>query len=159
MKTQIIAEEGKQELFIIREFDIQRELVFKAFAEPELLVQWMGPDDLEMKLEKYDHKSHGSYRYTHSDKNGNTYGFNGVIHEVAFPERIIRTFEFEGMATKGHVALEFITLDHLNENKTKLVAQTVFRSVADRDGMLKSGMEKGVADSYNKLENLLKKKL
>jgi uncharacterized protein YndB with AHSA1/START domain len=158
-KTQIIAEKGKQELFIVRKFDADRELLFKAFSEPDLIVQWMGPTDLDMKIEKLDNQSHGSYRYIHSDKNGNNYGFNGAIHEVAFPERIIRTFEFEGMPEKGHVALEFVTFEKLNDNSTKLVAQTVFKSVADRDGMIQSGMEAGVVDSYNKLDVLLKTKL
>src|SRR5687767_10788773 len=101
----ITAEPGKQELFITREFDAPRELVFEAFSDPEILVHWMGPNDLTMKIEKLDNKSHGSYRFLNFDKSGNEYAFNGVIHEVAPPERVIRTFEFEGLPEKGHVCL------------------------------------------------------
>lgn len=156
-KTQIIAEADKQELFIIREFDAPRELVFKALNEPELIVQWMsGPNDMDMKIEKLDNQTHGSYRYAHSDKNGNKFMFNGTIHEVAPPERIIRTFEFEGLPEKGHVVLEFLNLEDIGDQRTKLVAQSVFKSVADRDGMINSGMESGVVDSYSKLDDLLK---
>ena len=100
-QTTIIAEKGKQELFIIREFNAPRELVFRAFSEPELLLQWMGPDELEMKIEKLDNRSGGSYRFVHSDAAGDEYGFNGAIHEVTAPERMIRTFEFEGLPERG----------------------------------------------------------
>lgn len=156
-KTQIIAEPEKQELFIHREFDASRELVFRAFNEPNLIVQWMsGPNDMSMKIEKLDNQTHGSYRYAHSDKNGNSYLFNGTIHEVAPPERIIRTFEFEGMPERGHVVLEFLNLIDLGNQRTKLVAQSVFKSVADRDGMINSGMETGVVESYTRLDVLLK---
>ncbi|MEP7255969.1 MAG: SRPBCC domain-containing protein, partial [Ferruginibacter sp.] len=138
-QTTIIAEPGKQELFINREFEAPRELVFKAFNEPELLMQWLGPGNLKMEIDKFDSRTGGSYRFLHCDAGGNKYGFNGVIHEVAAPERIIRTFEFEGLPESGHVSLEFLTLDILANDRTKLTIQAVFRSVADRDGMVMSG--------------------
>lgn len=155
-KTQIIAHDNTQELFIIREFDAPRALVFRAFSEPELLVQWMGPKELEMRIDKHDHKSHGSYRFVHKDSLGNEFAFNGAIHEVSEPERIIRTFEFEGLPEKGHVVLEFLTLEACSENKTKVTMQSVFKSVADRDGMIQSGMERGVNEGFEALDTLLK---
>jgi uncharacterized protein YndB with AHSA1/START domain len=156
-KTEIIAEPGKQEFFITREFDAPREMVFRAFNEPELLVQWIGPDRLRMNIEKFDNRSGGSYRFMHSDEKGNQYAFNGVIHEVFEPERIIRTFEFEGLPEKGHVSLETALFEPLEGGRTRLKIQSVFKSVADRDGMIGSGMEGGMNEGFVKLEKLLAK--
>lgn len=154
--TRITAEKGKQEFFIEREFDAPRELVFSAFNEANLLLQWLGPDDMKMKVEKLDNKSGGSYRFLHSHCNGGPeFGFNGVIHEVKEPERIIRTFEFEGLLERGHVSLEFLTLIALPNNRCKLHIQSVFKSVEDRDGMLQSGMEGGMNEGFRKLDLLL----
>src|ERR1700749_985938 len=96
-KTIITAEPGKQELFITREFDASRENVFKAFTTPEILVEWLGPRELKMRIDKYDVRSGGSYRYIHTDPKGYEYGFHGVIHEVLPLQRVIQTFEFEGL--------------------------------------------------------------
>lgn len=156
-KTKIIAEKGKQEFFIEREFEAPRELVYRAFSEPDLLVQWLGPDKLEMRIEKYDNRSGGSYRFIHVDEKGNEYGFNGTIHEVLAPERVIRTFEFEGLPERGHVSLEFATFEALENNRTRLKVQSVFKSVADRDGMIQSGMEGGMNEGFDKLDKLLQK--
>lgn len=156
-KTTITAEPGKQELFITREFDAPRELVFKAFTDPELYVQWLGPRGFTTKLETFEPRSGGSWRFIQKDESGNEYAFHGVNHEVLPPERIIDTFEFEGLPEKGHVLLETARFEELPNNRTKLVSQSVFQSVADRDGMLQSGMEEGVNDSYDRLDELLKK--
>src|SRR5216683_865607 len=91
-KTEIIAEPGKQELFIIREFDAPRELVFRAHIDPEIIVKWLGPRDMTMIVETFESRNGGSYRYIHKDKNGNEYAFRGVNHEVIAPERIINLF-------------------------------------------------------------------
>jgi uncharacterized protein YndB with AHSA1/START domain len=93
----------------------------------------------------------------HKDQEGNEYAFHGVYHEVLSPERIIDTFEFEGLPEKGHVILETAKFEELPGGKTKLTAQAVFQSVADRDGMLQSGMEEGVNDSHERLDELLEK--
>src|SRR6478609_6031835 len=156
-KTEIIAEPGKQEFFITREFDAPREMVFRAFNEAELLVQWIGPDRLRMEIEKFDSRSGGSYRFLHFDEKGNRYAFNGAVHEVCEPERIIRTFEFEGLPEKGHVSLETAIFEALEGGRTRLKIQSVFKSVADRDGMIGSGMEGGMNEGFVKLEKLLAK--
>jgi uncharacterized protein YndB with AHSA1/START domain len=156
-KTKIIAEKGKQEFFIEREFDAPRELVFRAFNEPELLMQWLGPCNLKMKIEKFDNRSGGAYRFLHYDERGNEFGFNGVIHELLEPERMIRTFEFEGLPERGHVSLETAIFEVLEGNRTKLKIQSVFKSVADRDGMIQSGMEGGMNEGFDKLDTLLAK--
>jgi uncharacterized protein YndB with AHSA1/START domain len=155
--TKITAEPGKQELFITREFEAPRELVFKAFNDPELIVQWLGPRDLTMEIERFDSRTGGSYRFIHCNATGARYSFNGVIHEVTEPERIIRTFEFEGLPERGHVSLETATFEALPGGRTKTTIHSVFKSVQDRDGMIKSGMERGVTDGNARLDELLEK--
>ncbi len=154
-QTKIIAEPGTQVITIIREFDAPRELVFRAYTEADLYVRWVGPRGYEMNLEKFEPWSGGSWRYTHRDAQGNEYGFHGVNHEVSAPERIIGTFEFEGMPEPGHVALETAVFETLPGNRTRVTGQSVYRSGTDRDGMLQSGMEHGVNDSYARLDELL----
>jgi len=156
-KTKIIVKPGKQEIFIEREFDAPRELVFKAFVDPELYVQWIGPRGLTTTLEKFEPVSGGSWRFIQKDPEGNEFAFHGVNHEVLDPERIIFTFEFEGLPESGHVLLETARFEELPGNRTKLTDQSVFQSVEDRDGMMQSGMEEGVNDSYERLDELLKK--
>jgi uncharacterized protein YndB with AHSA1/START domain len=155
-KTEIIAEPGKQELFIIREFEAPRELLFKAYTDPEIYVKWVGPKDLEMRIEKMDAQNGGSYRFIHK-RDGHEYAFSGVYHEVLAPERIIGTFEFEGLPERGHVIMGTTKFEDLPGGRSKLVHQSVFQSNADRDGMIASGMERGVNDGYEKLDELLEK--
>jgi len=108
-----------------------------------------------MKLDRFEPKSGGSYRYIHSDEKGNQYGFHGVIHEVSTPERIIQTFEFERLPDKGHVSLDTARFETLPGDRTIVIFQSVFQSVADRDGMLQSGMEGGLNESHERLDELL----
>ena len=147
-----------QELFIVREFDAPRELVFKAHTDPDLYVQWLGPRELTMALERFEPRAGGSYRYIHKDGEGNEYAFHGVNHEVLAPERIISTFEFEGLSEKGHVILETVRFEALTGGRTRLTGQSVFQSVEDRDGMIQAGMERGVTEGYERLDALLEKK-
>ena len=151
-QTILTAEPGKQELFITREFDAPRELVFKAHTDPELFVQWLGPHGYEMRLETFEPVSGGRYRYIHKDKEGNEYGFHGTFHEMS-AELMIQTFEFEGYP--GHVSLDCMTLEELPGNRTKITIQSIFQSVSDRDGMVQSGMERGVREGYERLDEIL----
>ena len=154
-KAAVIAEPGKQECVITREFDAPRELVFQAFTDPALYVQWLGPRRLTMLLDTFEPRSGGRWRYIHKDQSGNEFGFHGVYHEVRAPERIIDTFEFEWLPEAGHVCLETLTLEALSGGRTRITAQSVFQSVADRDGALQSGMEEGLHESYERLTELL----
>jgi len=156
-KTNIIAEPGKQEMIITREFDAPRELVFKACTDPELVPQWWGPRRLSTIIDKMDVTSGGQWRFIQQDAEGNEYNFHGVYHEIVAPERIIDTFEFEGLPEKGHVAMETLRLEELPGGRTRLTTQSVFQSVADRDGMLQSGMEEGVNEGYERIDELLRK--
>src|SRR5574342_582908 len=144
-KTIITVEPGKQELFIIREFDAPRELVFKAHTDPDLYVQWLGPRGYEMILDVFEPHSGGRYRYIHKDQNGNEFGFHGVFHEIS-EERMIQTFEFEGLPEPGHVTLDTMRLESLPGNRTRVTVQSLFQSVADRDGMVQAGMEIGMRE-------------
>ncbi|MEZ5422229.1 MAG: SRPBCC family protein [Pyrinomonadaceae bacterium] len=153
-KTTINAEPGKQELFIIREFDAPRELLFRAYTDPELYKQWVGPKDLTMTIDKMDAVDGGSYRFIH-ERDGHEYVFHGVYHEVLTNERIIGTFEFDGLPEKGHVILGTTRFEELPGGRSRINHQSVFQTVEDRDGMLQSGMERGVNDGYEKLDALL----
>ena len=153
-KTTVTAEPGKQELFITREFDASRELVFKAHTDPNLYIQWVGPRDLTMTIQKFEMLTGGSYEYTHQ-REGHKYRFFGVTHDVEVPSRIIGTFEFDGLPERGHVIMGKTQFEELPGERTRLVHQSVFMSVADRDGMIQAGMERGVVEGYEKLDDLL----
>jgi uncharacterized protein YndB with AHSA1/START domain len=155
-KTIVTVEPGKQELFITREFNAPRELVYKAHIDPELYVQWLGPRGYDMKLETFEPHSGGRYRYIHFDENGNEYGFHGVFHELS-EDLMIQTFEFEGLPERGHVILDTMRLEELPGGRTKITIQSVYQSVADRDGMVESGMERGVNEGYERLDEVLEK--
>ncbi|GAB4580978.1 MAG: SRPBCC family protein [Anaerolineales bacterium] len=153
-KTTITAEPGKQELFITREFDAPRALVFRAHTDPKLYAQWLGPRGYEMILETFEPVSGGKYRYIQKDQAGNEYGFHGTFHTMT-EELMIQTFEFEGLPEPGHVALDTARLESLPGNRTKITIQSVFQSVEDRDGIIQSGMEIGVNEGYERLDELL----
>ena len=150
LKTKIAAEEGKQELKITREFELPVELLFKAYVEPEIVEQWMGT-----KVLKLENKNHGGWQFETTDLRGNKHGFNGVIHEF-FPNRkITRTFEMEN--TEFGVQLEFLEFEGLTEKTSKLSIQTIFRSVAQRDQMLKLPFAQGLNMAHNRLQEIVSK--
>lgn len=158
-QTKVVAEPGKQELFIIREFEAPREMVFKAFTDPKLISRWLRPCNMDMRIDKFEPGAGGSWRFVHITKDGHEFGFHGVCHEQTAPERLIRTFEFEGLPEKGHVVLETALFEALPNGRTKLTVQSVFQSVQDRDGMVRSGMEDGVMDAHKLLDELFEKEL
>ena len=155
--TTVFAEPGKQEILITREFDAPRELVFKVCMNPQLLPEWWGPRYLTTEVDKMDVRPGGQWRFINRDAQGNTYAFHGVYHEICAPERVIDTFEFEGLPEAGHVTLETMRLEELPGGRTILTVQSVFQTVADRDATLESGMESGLKDTYDRLEELLEK--
>ncbi len=154
-KTVVTVEPGKQELFITREFDAPRELVFRAHTDPEIYARWLGPRDLTMSLEMFEPLSGGRWRFIQKDKAGNEFGFHGVYHDVTAPERIIGTFEFEGLPESGHVILETTKFEALPGDRTRVTTHSVYQSVEDRDGMVAAGMESGVVDGFERLDEIL----
>jgi uncharacterized protein YndB with AHSA1/START domain len=156
-KTELTASPGGREVIITRIFDAPREKIWEAWTTPELLKQWLGPRGYEMRIEKYEAKEGGSYRYIHVDKDGNEYGFHGVFHGFHAPHKAIQTFEFEGLPEPGHVSLDTLVLEDIGGGKTKSTTISVFQTPEDRDGMINSGMEKGVYEGYERLDELLAK--
>lgn len=149
--TTIIAEPGVPQILLTREFAAPRDLLFRAHTDPDLFVQWLGPRTQTMTIDHLDVRDGGTWRYIHRDADGNEYGFHGVYHGTPSPDGIVHTFEFEGMP--GHVSLETLTFEERG-GKTLLRQNTVFQSVEDRDGMIASGMEQGVNDSMERLDEL-----
>jgi uncharacterized protein YndB with AHSA1/START domain len=152
-QTKVTASPGGREVIIEREFDAPRAKVWKAWTDAELIKQWLGPRKYEMAIDKYDFKPGGSYRYIHKGDEGE-FAFHGVFHGIYPEEKAIQTFEFEGWP--GHVSLDTLTLEDLGNGKTKATTISVFQTPQDRDGMIKSGMEKGVTEGYERLDELLK---
>ena len=133
-------------------FDAPRDLVFTAATDRALIPGWWGPAALATTVEEMDVRPGGVWRYIQRDAAGNEYAFHGRYVEVAAPERLAYTFEFEGMP--GHVSLETCTLEDIGD-KTKMTTKSVYQSVEDRDGALKSGMEEGVLETMDRLAELL----
>jgi len=153
-KTEYVIEPGKQDITSTIVFDAPRELVFKAYTDPELFAQWWGPRRYKNEIDTFDSRTGGSWRVVQVGDDGSRYAFRGVNHDVVAPERICATFEYEGMP--GHVALQTATFEALG-NKTRLVAHLVFESVMDRDGMVASGMQEGADESMERLAELLER--
>ena len=150
-KTKIHAEDGKQELVITREFELPVELLFKAYAEPEIVEQWMGT-----KVLKQESKKHGSYQFETSDANGNVVlRANGAFHEFITNQKITRTFEMEN--APFDVQLEFLEFEKLTDNTSKLSVHTVFRSAALRDQLLKLPFAQGINMAHSRLQDIASK--
>lgn len=152
--TQIITPEGVPLVTITAEFEAPRELVFRAHVEPELLIQWLGPRGLTMTVEHFEARDGGRYRYTHRDAEGNEFGFRGVFHGDPTPDAIVQTWEFDG--APGHVLLDTLALEE-RDGRALLKGISAFQSLEDRDAMVESGMELGVREGYERLEELLER--
>jgi uncharacterized protein YndB with AHSA1/START domain len=150
--TKITAEPGLPFIEITREFDAPRDLVFRAHTDPELLVQWLGPRRLAMTVERFEVRDGGTWRYTHHDPDGSEYGFHGVFHGTPSPDGIVQTFEFDG--APGHVSLDRLTLEE-RDGGTLVRVHSTHESVAARDAMVESGMERGLSEGYERLDELI----
>jgi uncharacterized protein YndB with AHSA1/START domain len=137
---------------ITREFDAPPAKVFRAHADPELVARWNGPRGMEVHIDHLDCRTGGSYRYVHVRGN-EEYGFRGSFHEVRPDELIVQTFTYEGMP--DGVALEKLAFEDLGGGRTRLTATSLVDSFEDRDAFVASGMEEGVRDGYEKLDELL----
>ena len=138
---------------IVREFDAPPDKVFRAHADPELTVRWMGPRAVTMKVESWDFRTGGSYRYSVIDSDGNPQSFRGSFHEVRPGATIIQTFTWEGMP--DGVALERLDLEDIGGGRTRLTATSLVDSMEGRDAMMMSGMDVGIREGYEKLDELL----
>ena len=150
--TKISAPPGVPFIDITREFDAPRDLLFRAHTEPDLLVQWLGPRKYRMVIDRYELRDGGTWRYVHQDDAGNEYGFHGVFHGTPSPDGFVQTFEFE--LAPGHVSLDALKLEE-HDGRTVVHIHSVFQSVEARDAMVENGMEAGMNDGYNRLDELI----
>jgi uncharacterized protein YndB with AHSA1/START domain len=151
-ETDITADPHVPLVRITREFDAPPAKVFRAHTDPELVVQWLGPSRHEMRIDHYDCRTGGSYRYLHVS-DGNEFGFYGSFHEVRPAELIVQTFTFEGFP--DGVALERLVFEDLGDGRTRLKATSLVDSFEARDAFVASGMEGGVREGYQRLDDLL----
>lgn len=143
---------GDREIHAQRWLDAPRERVWQAFTDPELVSQWWGPRSTTMRVDKMDVRPGGAWRFVHGNEDGSEDGFRGEYREINEPKSITWTFEWEGMP--GHISVETATFTE-KDGGTLVSTVTVFDSREDRDGMLQSGMEKGMRESYERLAELL----
>jgi uncharacterized protein YndB with AHSA1/START domain len=153
-KTQIDAPAGVPFVDITREFDAPLDLVHRAWTDPELVKQWLGPRRLKMIIERWEPRAGGTYRYLHREESGEQYGFHGVFHSIE-PENMVQTFEFEGFP--GHVSLDRVQLEDLGGGRTRARLHSVYQSLEDRDGMVSAGMGDGITEGFERLDELLAK--
>jgi uncharacterized protein YndB with AHSA1/START domain len=149
-KTKIHAEDAKQEIMIIREFDLPVELLFKAYVEPEIIEQWMGT-----RVVKLENKKQGAYQFETTDPKGNKHTFAGTIHDLIPDKKIIRTFEMEN--TSFPVQLEFLEFEKLTDDASKLTMHVIYKSIATRDQILKLPFAQGINYAHNRIQEILKK--
>ena len=150
-KTKVNAEDGRQEMVITREFDLPLELLFKAYAEPEIVEQWMGT-----KVLKLESRTHGGYQFETRDARGNpVFRANGVIHEFSPGRKISRTFEMEN--TPFGVQLEFYEFEQITDDRSKLTMHVIYESVAQRDQVLKLPFAQGINMAHNRLQDIVSK--
>jgi uncharacterized protein YndB with AHSA1/START domain len=136
---------------MVRDFTAKPEQLFRAHTDPELFAKWIGPDTTVTRIDEWDARTGGCWRYV-SIVNCVEYGFRGCFHEIR-PDRIVQTFTFEG--EPDGVCLETMWFEDLGDGRTRLRSQSLVDSIEARDGMLRSGMEVGVNDGYAKLERML----
>jgi uncharacterized protein YndB with AHSA1/START domain len=145
-----------REIHVERIFDAPRDQVFAAYTDPQLIPEWWGPHGTTTIVDQMDVRAGGSWRFVSGDCDGNETAFRGTYREVSPPERIVQTFEWEGMP--GHVCVETATFEDLGD-RTKVTTTSLFHTTEERDGMLGSGMEKGMNETYARLDELLARQL
>ncbi|ADO75213.1 SRPBCC family protein [Stigmatella aurantiaca] len=141
-----------REIRVERIFNAPRERVWKALTDPKLVAQWWGRGN-KLVIERFEPERGGHWRFVEHSADGGVHGFEGRFREVVAPERVVQTFEWDGMP--GHVAVDTMTLEDLGDGRTKLVSVSLFHTTEDRDGMLHSGMEQGLSQSYVALDKVL----
>ena len=138
---------------ITREFDAPAAKVFRAHTDPDLYCQWNGPREVTTRIDHHDCRTGGSYRFVHVTDDGAEFGFHGSFHEIRRDELIVQTFTFEGFP--DGVALEKLRFEDLGNGRSRLSSTSLVDSFADRDAFVASGMEAGVVEGYERLDDLL----
>jgi uncharacterized protein YndB with AHSA1/START domain len=151
-ETRIVSDPDVPLVRITRDFDAPPAKVFRPHAEPDLFARWTGPRGTEMRIDHFDFRTGGSYRYL-MIRNGNEFGFRGCFHEVRPSELIVQTFTFEGVP--DGVALERLVFEDLGNGRTRLTSTSLVDSFEGRDAFVASGMADGVRDGYERLDEVL----
>ena len=151
-QTEIAVDPDVPLVRITREFDASPDKVFRAHTDPELFTRWNGPNGTEMRIDHFDCRTGGSYRYLIAS-DGNEFGFRGCFHEVRPAELIVQTFTFEGIP--DGVALERLMFEDLGDGRTRLTSTSLVDSFEGRDAFVASGMEDGVRQGYERLDEVL----
>lgn len=144
---------GDREIHVEREFDAPRDRVFAAYTDPELIPQWWGPRGTTTIVDELDAATGGKWQFRMPNPDGGEIVFRGVFREVTPPERIVQTFEWDGMP--GYVSVDTAVFEDLGDGRTRVVSDSIFHTPEERDGMLESGMEKGMNETYERLDELL----
>jgi uncharacterized protein YndB with AHSA1/START domain len=152
MTDAIVTTPTDREIHIERVFEAPRDQVFALYTDPKLIPEWWGPRDTTTTVDQMDVRPGGSWRFVIQEADGSESGFRGTFREIAPPERIVQTFEWEGMP--GYVSVETATFEDLG-GRTRLKAVTLFHTTEERDGMLASGMERGMNETFSRFDELL----
>ena len=150
--TATISTPAEREIRVERFFDAPRDRVFAAFTDPALVPEWYGPHGTTTIVDEMDVRAGGKWRFVMRGPDGSETAFRGVYREVTAPERIVQTWEWEGMP--GHVSIEIAEFEDLGD-RTRFLGTTLFHTPEERDGMLASGMEGGMNETYERLDALL----
>jgi uncharacterized protein YndB with AHSA1/START domain len=148
----VITTPGEREIHIERVFDAPRDRVYAVYTDPALIGEWWGPHGSTAIVDRMDVRPGGGWRFVSRDPDGTETAFRGTYREVSPPERIVQTFEWEGMP--GYVSVETATFEDLGD-RTRVVTTSAFHTTEERDGMLDSGMEGGLNETYERLDALL----
>lgn len=151
-ETQITVDDDVPQVRIVREFDAPPEQVFRAHADPDLFARWIGPRDLQTRVDRHDCRTGGSFRFVQT-RGDEEYAFYGSFHEVRPDELIVQTFTFEGMP--DGVALERIAFEDIGDGRTRLTSTSLTNTFEGLREFVASGMEQGVREGYEQLDELL----
>jgi uncharacterized protein YndB with AHSA1/START domain len=144
----------EREIRIERVFDAPRDVVFATMTDPQLIPEWWGPRGMTTIVDQMDVRPGGSWRFVMREPDGSESGFRGTYREITPPERIVQTFEWEGMP--GHVSVETAQFEDL-DGRTKLTTTSIFHTPEERDGFLASGMEGGLNETYSRFDEVLER--
>jgi uncharacterized protein YndB with AHSA1/START domain len=152
-ETLIEADPALPVIRITRDFDASPEKVFRAWTDPDLVARWLGPRNSEIRIDSWDARTGGSYRYASVRDGEEIAAFYGSFHEIRPTERLVQTFTWEGMP--DGVSLDTMTFEDLGNGRTRVVGVSVVDSLESRDAIMASGMEVGVNEGYEELDKLL----
>jgi uncharacterized protein YndB with AHSA1/START domain len=152
-KVKLVASPAKKEITVTRNFSFPRRKLFSTYMDRKSIPKWWGPKDFKTMVKKMDPRPGGIWRFIQRGPDGKEYAFTGVYHEIKPPKKIVMTFEFEGF--RGHKVHETVTFFE-NKGRTRMVVTDLFDDLKDLNGMLESGMEEGINESFDRLEEVVK---